>query len=201
MPIPGSGGNKKAKDGSCGAFMPGAGSIFALKGGNTQELWKCMFTTDGNSWGEKDTLPKGALKKKVKAGASITAVGTNLFAFKGNKTNELWMYVPGSTVCLPTVLPQRDGVLAGKTVIAQGTSIEPNPLVGGFAVLRYGLPKAGAAELIVYNVAGQTVMTRTLVAGRSGSVDLDLRHLSNGVYLVKFSSEGFASSQKLVVQR
>jgi hypothetical protein len=44
-------------------------------------------------------------------------------------------------------------------------------------------------------------MARTLVAGRSGIVNLDLRHLGNGVYLVKLSSEGFASSQKLVVQR
>jgi hypothetical protein len=30
---------------------------------------------------------------------------------------------------------------------------------------------------------------------------LDLRSLPAGVYLVKLSSEGFASSQKLVVQR
>jgi len=80
-------------------------------------------------------------------------------------------------------------------------AIAPNPLAGGFAALRYGLPKAGAARLSVYNMAGQTVMTRTFAAGRSGSVSLDLRHLSNGVYLVKFSSEGFASSQKLVVRR
>ena len=79
--------------------------------------------------------------------------------------------------------------------------IRPNPLAGGLATVRYSLPKAGAARMSVYNMAGQTVMERTLAAGRSGSVSLDLRHLSNGVYLVKLSSEGFASSQKLVVQR
>jgi len=79
--------------------------------------------------------------------------------------------------------------------------ISPNPLAGGLATVRYSLPKAGAARMSVYNMAGQTVMERTLAAGRSGSVSLDLRHLSNGVYLVKLSSEGFASSQKLVVQR
>jgi hypothetical protein len=55
--------------------------------------------------------------------------------------------------------------------------------------------------LSVYNVAGQTVMARTLAAGRSGIVNLDLRHLSNGVYLVKFASDGYENSQKLVVQR
>ena len=68
-------------------------------------------------------------------------------------------------------------------------------------MLRYGLPKAGAARLCVYDVTGHRVMERALVAGRSGSANLDLRRLRNGVYLVKFSSEGFASSQKLVVQR
>jgi hypothetical protein len=79
--------------------------------------------------------------------------------------------------------------------------ISPNPLAGGLATVRYSLPKAGAARMSVYNMAGQTVMERTLAAGRSGSVSLDLRHLSNGVYLVKLSSGGFAGSQKLVVQR
>jgi hypothetical protein len=199
MPTAGSSGDKKAKDGSCGVGVFGTGLIYALKGGNTQELWQCKFTTDGNAWAEKETLPRGALKKKVKAGGSIVAVGNNLFAFKGNKTDELWMYVPGAD--LYEDAPRHDGVAAGKTAIAQGTSIQPNPLASGFAVLRYGLPKAGAAELSVYNVAGQRVMGQTLATGRSGSVSLDLRHLSNGVYLVEFSSEGFASSQKLVVQR
>jgi hypothetical protein len=90
---------------------------------------------------------------------------------------------------------------ADKTAVVQGMSIQPNPMASGFAVLRYGLPKAGAAELSVYNMAGQRVAARALAAGRSGSVSLDLRHLSNGVYLVEFSSEGFVNSQKLVVQR
>jgi hypothetical protein len=199
MPMSGTGGAKKAKDGSCGAYTP-AGSVFAFKGGNTQEFWNCTFTTDGNAWTEKETIPRAPIKKKVKAGAGMVAVGGLVFATKGNKTNELWVYVPSSFAPEPPV-PQRDGVLAGKTVIAQGMSISPNPLASGFAVLRYGLPKAGAAQLSVYNMAGQTVMTRKLATGRSGNVNLDLRHLSNGVYLVKFSSEGFASSQKLVVER
>jgi hypothetical protein len=194
MPIPGSMGSKKAKEGSCGTFI--GGSIYALKGGNTREFWKYTIAT--NAWAEKETIPTGLLKKKVKAGADIVTAGLSLYATKGNKSNELWQYVPGAFVF---EAPRHDGVLAGKTVIAQGMSISPNPLAGGYAVLRYGLPKAGAAQLSVYNVAGQTVMARTLAAGRSGIVNLDLRHLSNGVYLVKFASDGYENSQKLVVQR
>jgi len=197
MPIPGSGGSKKSKDGGCATVGPGGTGIYALKGGNTQEFW--AYTIATNTWAEKETLPKGTLKKKVKAGAGIASTGTAIYATKGNKTDELWMYVPGPLLLLPA--PVRDGVLAGKTVVGQGMSISPNPLASGFAVLRYGLPKAGAAELVVYNVAGQTVMAQTLVAGRSGAVNLDLRHLANGVYLVKLASEGFVNSQKLIVQR
>jgi hypothetical protein len=196
MPAAGSAGSKKAKDGSCGAFF--TGSIYALKGGNTQEFWK--YTIASNSWAEKETLPKGTMKKKVKAGGSITTAGLTLYAIKGNKSDELWQYVPGGAFMAPSD-PEREGVMAGKTVIAQGVSITPNPLASGFAVLRYSLPKAGSAQLSVYNVAGQTVVSQTLVAGRSGIVNLDLKHLSNGVYLVKLSSEGFVNSQKLVVQR
>jgi hypothetical protein len=50
-------------------------------------------------------------------------------------------------------------------------------------------------------VAGQRVMATTLTLGRSGSANLDLRHLAGGVYLVKLSGNGFATSQKLVVQK
>jgi len=195
MPVAGPAGNKKAKDGSCGTYFTG-GSIYSLKGGNTQEFWK--YTIASNAWATLETIPRGVAKKKVKAGGSITAAGNALYALKGNKTNELWQYGFATFMFEP---PRRDGVLAGKTVIAQGMSISPNPLASGFAVLRYGLPKAGAAEVNIYNVAGQTVASQTFTTGRSGSVNLDLRHLSNGVYLVKFSSEGFANSQKLVVQR
>ncbi|MBM3314007.1 T9SS type A sorting domain-containing protein [candidate division WOR-3 bacterium] len=200
MPTSGSGGSKKAKDGSCATTNP-SGVLYALKGGGTLETWQCTFTTDGSAWKEKDPIPIGGLKKKVKAGAGIVAVGTDLYCTKGNKSNEFWQYIPGATLAMPQQLPQRDGVMAEKTAIALGTALEPNPLTSGFAVLRYGLTKAGAADLIVYNVAGQVVMERTLVAGRRGVVNLDLRHLSNGVYLVKFSSQDFENSHKLVVQR
>jgi hypothetical protein len=200
MPIAGSAGSKKAKDGSCAArgHTVGEGEvIWGLKGGNTREFWKYTIAT--NAWAEKETIPTGTMKKKVKAGADIVAVGDVLYATKGNKSNEFWMYTPSTFVF---EAPRHDGVVAGRMASGEWRmAIAPNPLTSGFAVLRYGLPKAGAAELSIYSVTGQKVMTQTLAAGRSGIVNLDLRHLSNGVYLVKLSSEGFAGSQKFVVQR
>jgi YVTN family beta-propeller protein len=198
MPIAGSAGSKKSKDGGCADLLNDY--IYALKGGNTREFWK--YTIAANSWTEKETIPTGSFKKKVKAGADIAAVGSVLYATKGNKSNELWKYTPGA---LLFDVPRRDGVEAER--LANGDcrlAIAPNPLASGFATLSFTRPLESSNPRIllsVYDVTGQRVMARTLVAGRSGIVSLDLRHLSNGVYLVKLASEGFAGSQKLVVQR
>ena len=78
-------------------------------------------------------------------------------------------------------------------------SVVPNPLAT-CATVRYNLPKAGLATLNVFDVTGRNVLTQTLTAGRNGTASLDLRELEAGVYLVKVATEGFSSTQKLVVQ-
>jgi hypothetical protein len=79
-------------------------------------------------------------------------------------------------------------------------SIAPNPL-GKYATVRYSLPKAGLATLNLFDVTGRTVLSQTLAAGRTGTASLDLRKLEAGVYLVKVTTEGFSTTQKLVVER
>jgi len=125
MPTSGTGGVKKAKDGSCGAWLDDC--IYALKGGNTQEFWKCTFTTDGNSWTEQEPLPMGSFKKKVKAGGSITSDGSVLFALKGNKCNEFWRYVPSSGG-----LNAGAPIPGGSVVASGGTTLDgETPLTDG----------------------------------------------------------------------
>jgi uncharacterized repeat protein (TIGR01451 family) len=195
MPFVGrSGKNEKSGDGGCGTYLDGC--IYALKGGKTQECWKYTIAT--NSWSEEGSMPLGPQDETVGPGADIVAAGAKLFATKGNKCNELWQYLSAS---FNTGSSPLEGTQAVETAVAADLSVGPNPLASGFAVLRYGLPKGGAAELSVYNVAGQRVMTKTLVLGRSGSVSLDLRQLAGGVYLVKLHSQDFCATQKLVVQR
>jgi hypothetical protein len=198
MPIPGSGGNKKAKDGGAAAWYED--NIYAFKGGNTQEFWR--YTPLGDSWREQDTLPRVGTtgkKKKVKAGGALAAYpGTGVFGFKGNKCLEVWRFVPYSPVMAQ---PSREGVMAGSFDVGNVSfAIAPNPLSGGFATIRYSLPKAGPATLHIYDVTGRTVLTQTMVAGRTGTASLDLRKLDAGVYLVKVATEGFSTTQKLVVQ-
>jgi hypothetical protein len=204
MPLvnPSSGKSKKVGDGSAGAF--GNGALYALKGNNVNVFWKY---TPGGTWAELETVPQvahtGDKKKKVKAGAALAYYPNDnvFFAQKGNKSNQFWMYRPGTSVVYET-RPTRDGVAAGSvTNVTLSMAVNPNPLATGYATLRYSLPKSGVVMLNVYDVTGRSVITRTLNTGRTGSTALDLRNLSAGVYLVKLSSDSFQTSQKLVVER
>jgi len=199
MPIPGSAGNKKAKTGSCAAWY--SGKLYAFKGGNTNEFWR--YFPLGDSWQKQPDVPLygySGSRKKVKAGAALVGhPGTGIYAFKGNKSLEFWRYTPYDVVAGGQ--PNRDGVTAGTTEIgAPSFAIAPNPLAGGFATVRYSLPRAGLATLNVFDVTGRTVLTQTLAAGRTGTASLDLRKLEAGVYLVKVTTEGFSTTQKLVVE-
>jgi hypothetical protein len=199
MPIPGSAGNKKAKTGSCAAWY--GGKLYAFKGGNTNEFWR--YYPMGDSWHKQDDIPligMSGSRKKVKAGAALAGhPGTGIYGFKGNKSLEFWRYTPYDVVA--GAQPRRDGITAGAMEIgAPSFAIAPNPLAGGFATVRYSLPKAGLATLNVFDVTGRTVLEQTLAAGRTGSASLDLRKLEAGVYLVKVTTEGFSTTQKLVVE-
>jgi hypothetical protein len=199
MPIPGTAGSKKSKDGGSAAFI--RNGVYAFKGGNTVEWWR--YTVDGDSWREKENIPligSSTKKKKIKAGAAVAAFGqAALFAFKGNKCVEFWRYgIPNTDVYGPA---RPEGVMASVVKpVAGALRIAPNPLTGGYATVRYSLPRSGAANLRIYDVTGRTVLTQGFLAGRDGSVNVDLRKLTAGVYLVKLSGEGFAATQKLVVQ-
>jgi len=79
-------------------------------------------------------------------------------------------------------------------------AIAPSPLSGGFATVRYSLPENESATLTVYDVAGRRVLAQT-TRGGAGTASLDLRKLKAGVYLVGVTTEGFSTTQKLVVER
>ncbi len=189
---------KKSKDGGSAALF--ADDFYCLKGGNTQEFWHYDPATD--AWDELDTMPSlgsTGKKKRVKYGADIVSFGGGaFFALKGNKTLETWRYV------LPAAygyLPQRSGVMAEAHGLDRvGAVLAPNPMTGGRGVISYGLPKSGPAAVSVIDVTGRTVEHQSFIAARSGIVGLDLRHLATGVYLVRFETDGFESTQKLVLQ-
>jgi hypothetical protein len=205
MPLIGRmGKSKKVGDGSCSAWEGTA--IYALKGNSTLEFWKYRPGTSGDTWTELETIPQapaGGKKKKVKSGAGIAfypEVGI-FYALKGNKSNQFWVYSPGAAAEY-AVRPNRDGVVAAGRLSIDDCrlTIAPNPMVDGYANVRYSLPAAGTADLSIHDVTGRVVLTRTFNAGRTGAVGLDLRNLATGVYLVKLSSADFVVTSKLTVQ-
>ena len=169
-------------------------------GGNTSEFWR--YTPESDSWKELENIPligTTGKKKKVKAGGSLAGIpGMAVYGLKGNKCAEFWRYRPAAMLMAPA---GREGVMAGvQGGVTGALRISPNPLAGGFAIVRYSLPRAGLATLRIYDVTGRTVLSQQLVTGRSGTSSLDLRKLNTGVYLVKVTADGFNTTQKLVVQ-
>jgi len=199
MPLQGSAGTKKAKTGSCAAFY--SGKIYALKGGNTTEFRR--YFPLGDTWNNQFDIPlvgNSGQRKKVNGGGSMAGYpGTGVYCFKGNKTYEFWRYTPYDVTVASQ--PNRGGVMASSTPMENVTfAISPNPLLNGLATVRYNLPKAGLATLTVFDVTGRSVFEQTMAAGHNGTASLDLRKLDAGVYLVKVATEGFSTTQKLIVE-
>ena len=79
-------------------------------------------------------------------------------------------------------------------------SIFPNP-VRASATVRYALPRGGRVELALYDVAGRQV--RAVPAFRAeagaGSLAIDCRGLSRGVYFVRMRVSGQALVQRFLM--
>lgn len=198
MPFVNSLGKTKAsKKGGCAVWHDNR--IFALKGNNTQEFW-CFRPPQ--LWFEWDTIPRvgtGDRKKKVKGGADIASAGEELYALKGGKCNELWLYDWEYRWCwsLAPGGPAGAGLKqTGRAVL----SILPNPTASGTVTARYVLPAPQPALLSVVDIAGRTVASRR-VMHRNGTVELDLRRLSAGVYSVTLDARGGGASRRLVLVR
>jgi len=202
MPFIGtSGRRKKSKDGGSAALYDGR--IYALKGGNTGEFW--LYDPSIPAWTELESMPSygsSGRKKRVKYGGHIIGVGNGVFyALKGSKTREFWRYAIPTAISVGR-LPGRNGVAALPTDARWvGVTVAPNPVARGAAVLRYGLAAPGPAEVVVRDVLGRTVYRRRLAPQRSGSVSLDLRGLSAGVYVLRFDAGSMSETRKLIVQR
>jgi hypothetical protein len=187
--------------GGCGVFLNGR--IYALRGNGTNEFYSYNIAANGWTRLEDAPTPSGDATN-AGDGASITTNGQDVYMEKGNSSKRLYQYVPGGAVFGPA--PPVEHVVARSYVCDKSFAIAPNPLVSGFATLSFARPldhwTARPLVLSIYNVSGQSVLNRTLAVGsEASSVTLDLRHLSNGVYLARLTGDGFAGTQKLVVRR
>ncbi len=193
---------KKSKDGGCATWLDR--SVYCLKGGNTQEFWEYRPAQD--SWYELDTIPAVGTtmkRRRVKAGAAIVGLRGLVYALKGNKTTEFWMYV------FPPEGRARSGSVLSEGVAVRGLTdnqpgsftVGPNPLIGGGLRISCQRERVEPVTVRVLDLAGRVQLAQTVRLRASGSLDLDMRRLGSGVYLVQLVSPGRTMSAKVVVQR
>ncbi|MEO0093053.1 MAG: T9SS type A sorting domain-containing protein [candidate division WOR-3 bacterium] len=183
---------KKAKDGTA-MTIDDSITIYALKGG-TQEFWSYNITKD--SWYEKDTIPLGLARKKVKGGGALVFVakssGTKgrgegeIYALKGNNTNEMYVFL---TEAVP---PKKESAINSST---RGDKSE-------FRILNFERAVSNSSGLApstikIYNAAGRLLKQSLLATDHSEH----LRNFGSGIYFLFIEGKGFSRSFKLVITR
>lgn len=113
-------------------------------------------------------------------------------------TRELWHGFWAPLPTPPVSVPDRASVAFLATPA-------PNPALR-FAHIRFGIPRAGRVAISVHDVAGRTLRGWTWSSLDAGAHDVgwDLRddggrRLSTGVYWLRFESDAFQATRKLVV--
>ncbi len=188
--------SKKSKDGGSAAFLAD-GMLYALKGGNTCDFYG--YEPGSNQWAEKETMPQvgsSQKKKRVKGGGDITSDGTHLYALKGNKTVELWRYVPaGPQLPVSNLRPERSAVQGFGREASDAKLVVQNPSRGATTIRLTGLPAGSPSLLTLYDASGRLVCRRIITTGNSSLST----SLSPGVYLVRVTG-GAELTRKLVIE-
>jgi hypothetical protein len=194
---------RKVKVGGCAVWDQVSRSIYALKGGNTNEFWSYLPAAD--TWLELDTIPA-----RVKAGADIVSSPVGLHALSGNRTGRFWRYTvepAQSRRRTGIVSHEHAGVQARPAVLRRSSlAVSPNPLRAGFATLQVSGQAAqwpsGPVTVSIYDASGRCVLRQASGVGhQASSVVLDLRSLRAGVYMLKLTAGGCTTTQKLVIRR
>jgi YVTN family beta-propeller protein len=203
MPIvwPGTTAKKPAGAGAGMAYAPGNKIIYALTGNNSLYVW--AYSANNNAWTSFIQVPPGPHGKKVKDGGGISCVSGSLFVVKGNNTQEYYS-MSSSLWKDQTLTPGASLQSAGSNASSVlGLTVTPNPAARD-ARVSFSLPRAGSAELKLYDAAGKLV--GTLASGYhpageySYSLPTALHSLASGVYVLKLETDGRTTTRKLIVE-
>jgi hypothetical protein len=202
LPMLGSSGRRrKAKDGTGLAVL--GGTVYAVKGGNTNEFFG--YDPISNAWSNLADMPSGG-GKRARVGAALVSVPQQyaLYATKGNNTLEFYTYNPGTEA---TGCASKANILGNPDPrpLTPSLSIAPNPATSSLnPSISYSLPATGNVTLKLYDASGKLI--RTLVRGYhpAGSYSYSLltthHSLPCGVYILKFETEGYNTTRKLIIE-
>ncbi len=88
--------------------------IYAFKGNNTNEF--CFYDILNNQWEYLEPIPLEPSNKKVKDGGALVYVNGWIYALKGNKTLELWLFIPPAELYWVKKETEKKGVTSLKTI-------------------------------------------------------------------------------------
>jgi hypothetical protein len=186
---------KKIKDGAGLAYSSATRSVYALKGGNTNELWHYV---PGDSWHQMDDMTPG--EKGVKAGGSLVFANGNLYALRGNKTNDFFVYNFGSGIGIEEPKINRPfSIFKGISM-----KVQPNPFSKSTQIF-YSIAGNCSVKIPIsiklYNITGR--MQKILVDdfGFPGTYKFNLNSakLPKGIYFIRLTASNHQTSQKLVI--
>jgi hypothetical protein len=117
------GSTKSTKVKAGGSLVACADSIYAFKGGNTQEFW--VYDINQDTWYQRKSLIAydGTKLKKIKGGAALTVKGCTLFAFIGGSTNLFYSYIIGQDTWIKLADASFGGYATFRKKIKDGASL------------------------------------------------------------------------------
>jgi len=105
---------------------------------------------------------------------------------------------PDTTICSLPI-----GIAEGSSMgnFQMGMNLYPNPVTNGHVKIAYTLNEHADIQITVYDISGKQVQYIALNKQPSGTstVDLDLRNLKAGTYLVSMTANGVRETKRLVV--
>jgi len=203
-------GFRRVKNG--GSLTNQGQTLFALKGGNTQQFWHYNFASD--SWKRNSDIPVAFSGRRVrpKLGAALAGADSTIYCLKGSSSYEFWEYRPVADT-VPLIAgpePSREGVMAevtGLDLSKPWLTAYPNPTRLGLNI-SYNIPSAATTRLRVYDATGKVVTNlcdasrpRGQYATHWNGMAADGRQVPTGIYFVKLESGDSRLTQKLIIQR
>lgn len=189
------------KDGS--ALVATDNAIYAIKGGGVTTFYKYTPTT---GWRQlvRDTIPRLHKKSVPKTGAALAYANNAVWLLKGNNTLEFWKYIPPPTLPLSTITPSTITSVMTEKTPTTGTftfDVNPNPLTN-FATIRYIVPVSSKVSLKLYNASGRLIeiLIEDYLNAGSYSTKLSTKHLTKGIYFLKYEDMNNTKEIKLIVQ-
>lgn len=190
---------KKVKDGGAIAYSPATRSIYAIKGGNIDEFW--CYTPPADSWVQLDDMPPNSDGKRVKGGGALIYAAGNLYALRGNKTFDFFIYNFGSSVGIK----EPDQKNLEFKIRHSELKIYPNPFLTNTRI-HYQVNDTGKKVLVtikLYNITGQLekVLVNDLLSPGAYTLNLNSFKLASGVYILRMTVSRQTVAQKIIIAR